>query len=350
MAIEGPILSVCIPAYGRPDGLANLLASIDETDDLEIVVSEDDSPRRSDIRRVVANAGFPISYFENSTNLGYDANVRRLVELARGEFVIFMGDDDAFLPGGIGVLKLALRRSTNFDFVLRTYVVEHAKGRETFRYAPTSCELEAGTASATWLFKRCVVLGGFTIRRKRAVELATSDLDGSLLYQVYLMCGSALFSPSLYLSDPIVLVSQSYRGHKAAFGTSAAEERKYEPGDISHSNSIAFTNSFFEVANYVDQKFAVEISKDIVKQLASYSYPFLSIQRWRGRSSFWGYVRKLARETPLSRSPYFWFYAVVLLVFGESFCDKTIRLIKRVLGHTPNLDTFPRSLPPLAAD
>jgi len=49
---------------------------------------------------------------------------------------------------------------------------------------------------------------------------------------------------------------------------------------------------------------------------------------------------KFARELykiGLGGTPYFYIYVVGLLVFGEAFCDNLIRLVKKNLGHTPQL-------------
>ena len=49
-----PILSICIPCYNRPEKLCILLNSIDcFKDEIEIVICEDNSPKRKEIRNIV---------------------------------------------------------------------------------------------------------------------------------------------------------------------------------------------------------------------------------------------------------------------------------------------------------
>ena len=100
-------LSICIPSYNRPLELRRLLDSVDSVqyaDEIEIVIQEDHAPLRNEVREQVeqyqTHAKFPVSYYENETNCGYDKNLRTVAEGARGEYVIYMGDDDVFLPGG----------------------------------------------------------------------------------------------------------------------------------------------------------------------------------------------------------------------------------------------------------
>ncbi len=87
------LFSVCIPAYNRPHYLGSLLDSIfaQEFHDFEIVICEDKSPQRNQIAAVVRQyqSRYPemLRYFENEENLGYDANVRTLVQKASGKSV-----------------------------------------------------------------------------------------------------------------------------------------------------------------------------------------------------------------------------------------------------------------------
>src|ERR1700759_4001594 len=92
MAPERKRFSVCIPAYNRAGHLSALLDSVfaQEYQNFELVICEDDSSQTNQITEIVAGYSrrYPnmILYFENSANLGYDANIRNLVAKAVGEF------------------------------------------------------------------------------------------------------------------------------------------------------------------------------------------------------------------------------------------------------------------------
>lgn len=51
------LISICIPSYNRPEDLKILLESVDSKQIglFEVVICEDDSPKRKDIRDMVAN-------------------------------------------------------------------------------------------------------------------------------------------------------------------------------------------------------------------------------------------------------------------------------------------------------
>lgn len=338
-----PFLSICIPSYNRPRQLTELLASIDcNPGDIEIVICEDGAPKRAEVRervmKVQAESKYRIHYHENETNLGFDGNLRRLVERSGGEYILFMGDDDLFVPGMLEPYIAFLKQNRDKKYVLRAYLTVHPNGRtEHFRYLPDTTSLPAGEETVAWLFKRSVTICGFTIDRAEALRHATTNLDGTLLYQVYLMAQVCLEHESAYCDIPVAHAVQSFREDKPMFGNSAAEKGRYTPGTVSHDNSINFSAAYFEVTSYLDRLHGTHLTERVRVDLSKYSYPFLSIQRKRGIRSFLQYAGRLEKELDFGCTPYFYVYKWALVLFGETLCDRSIMLIKRLVGHTPHL-------------
>ena len=337
-----PFISICIPSYNRSRELCNLLASVDCVPaEIEIVICEDFAPNRDEVRaNVTSFAGsstYSVHYHENSTNLGFDGNLRRLVDCAAGEYIMFMGDDDLFVPGALDEFIDFLKQHRDKPYVLRSYLTVHPDGRtEYFRYLPKSQVLTAGEETVAWLFKRSVSLCGFTISREMAQSFATSELDGTLLYQIYLMAQVCLKHDSIYCDIPITHAVQTFRDDKPMFGNSEAEKSRFTPGTVSHDNSINFTKAYFEVTAYLDKQYGTNLTQRVRVDLSKYSYPFLSIQRKRGIGSFLHYANRLENEVGFGCTGYFHLYKWALVLFGERTCDRLIGAIKRTLGHTPN--------------
>lgn len=336
------LLSICIPAYNRPEELGKLLESIDcEHQDIEVVIIEDCSPERVQIREVVEafklKTLYSVNYSENVSNLGFDGNLRALSLAAIGHFILFMGDDDLFVPGALNRYLAFLTEHNEFKYILRSYNMLHEDGSiERFKYFDSDKELPPGQTSVAWLFKRSVTICGFTINRKEAVRYATSELDGTLLYQVYLMSQVCMVNPSIYSDIPIAQAGQSFRKDKPMFGNAVAERSRFIPGRVSEDNSINFTKAYFEVAAYLDSIHKTDLVEQIRIVLSKYSYPFLSIQRKRGVFDFLKYARRLELECGFGKTVYFHIYKWALVAFGESFCDDTIRFLKKINGNTPN--------------
>jgi len=336
------LISICIPSYNRPYELKRLLESIDcSSNDIEIVICEDKSPLRNQIRDVVKiyskTSSYRINYIENINNLGFDANVRNLIDLAKGDFVLFMGDDDRFYPNALDQYINFVRDNSHAGYILRSYYSEHPNGvLELFKYLPKSKTLEPTISNCSFLYKRTVSIAGITFKRKKAVKFSTSRFDGTLLYQLYILLEISYKLPSVYCDIPFTIVAQTFRLDKPYFGTSKSET-KFTVGKVTPENSIAFIKGFFEISEYFDVIHNEKLSDLIRLDLSKYSYPILSIQRKNGFIKFIKYSINLGRETKINNSFYYYIYTFALLFFGEKICDKVIIYIKNVLGYTPNL-------------
>ncbi len=336
------LLSICIPSYNRPQQVINLLNSIDcASDRVEIIICEDNSPKRNMIRDAVnafiSKSIYHVRYFENETNFGFDGNLRRLIEHAQGHFVLFMGDDDLFVPNALDLYLQFLLKNLDKKYVLRSYLTVHPDGKtEQFRYLPRISTIPLGVVSVAWIFKRCVTICGFTISRDDALKFSTCELDGTLLYQVYLMAQVCLFNDSVYYDLPFVRAVQSFRKNEPNFGASESERNRYTPGSISQDNSVNFTQAYFEVTEYLDRQHGTQLTEMVRRNLSKYSYPFLSIQRKHGVVAFLKYAKRLELEAGFGCTFYFYIYKWALVVLGEAACDRIIIHIKNVVGHTPD--------------
>lgn len=99
-----PKVSICVPAYGNPEGIRRLLASIKEQDftDYEVVLT-DDSPDDS-VKAAALSAGMEgLHYHKNETRLGATGNWNEAVRRAKGEYIKMMHHDDWFSrPDSLG--------------------------------------------------------------------------------------------------------------------------------------------------------------------------------------------------------------------------------------------------------
>lgn len=337
------LLSICIPSYNRPNQLGCLLASIDACPgDIEIVIGEDCAPGRVQVGNIVrafeSHSPYPVTYHENEQNLGFDGNLRKLISRAQGEFVLFMGDDDLFMAGKLDLFIDFIIANRNVSYILRSYYGRHPDGSlEQFKYLPATRRFAPGVDTCVFLFKRTVSIAGVAFKRARALDYATDRFDGTLLYQLYLVAEIALHDPTIYCDIPVAIAIQSFRLDNPQFGAASAEQGKFKPGKVTTQNSVNFTKGFFVISKYIDEKYGLDTTTLIRRDLSKYAYPFLSIQRKRGRREFLKYVIQLARETRLNQTWHYYFYSTALWLVGEKLCDKGIVWAKRLIGHTPRL-------------
>ena len=336
----GPMFSVCIPAYNRASLLAPLLDSIlaQDAEDFEVLICEDGSPERAAITRVVAQyqlrAPGRIRYECNPVNLGYDGNIRRLVELAQGQFCLFMGNDDLLCPGALKAVAAAIQAHPDAGVVVRSYAsfdADPAQPKQVFRYFPERLALAPGAQAVFTAYRRSVVISGMVIHRASALAQTTTAFDGSLLYQLYLV-GMVLATRSVVFVPEIIALRRD--GTPPDFGHSEAERGKFVPHDQTPESSVHFMRGMLAIAEHVGRATGLDVFRNIRADIGNYAYPILAIQARRPLGQFLRYGLQLA-GLGLWRYPLFHLYFVALLVIGPDHSDSLITTIKRRLGHTP---------------
>lgn len=337
---QRPLLTVCIPAYNRAGLLAPLLESILSQDfqDFDVLICEDGSPERvaiaAEVQRFQKTHAGRIHYEENAVNLGYDGNIRRLVERAHGQYCVFMGNDDLLCAGALASIAASIQRQPDCGVVVRTYASFEGSPdqfKQVFRYFPQEHILPAGAQAVSTAYRRSVVISGMVIHRDAAIAVATDRFDGTLLYQLYLV-GMVLAQSSVVFVPQIIALRRD--GTPPDFGNSASERGKFVPHDQTPESSIHFMQGMLAIAQYVGAATQLDVYSTIRADIGNYAYPILSIQAKRPLHVFVKYGLALAK-LGLWRSPLFHVYFATLLMIGPDRADCVINNIKRRLGHTP---------------
>ncbi len=107
-----PLVSIGIPTYNRPVGLARTLKYITQQTykNLEILVSDNCSPD-PEVQQVVARfcAGDSrVKYFRQEENLGPSQNFQFVLQRATADYFMWAADDDHWEPGFIAALVTLL--------------------------------------------------------------------------------------------------------------------------------------------------------------------------------------------------------------------------------------------------
>lgn len=327
------LISICIPSYNRPKELDRLLNSIDNTNKLliQIVICEDKAPKRKDVRVVVENfkteTSYSVKYVENVENLGHGANFRECIKKADGEFIVFMGDDDMFIPEMLDEYCIFLKQNKHCGYILRSSRQLLNNGKyEYFRYFSKNRFFQPGLDAYTQLFLKSVFMSGFTIKRSLVKDINIDSLDDTLLFQLYLLAEVCLHYPSAYCNTPIV---QGIGDGVSYFGTNEKEKDLYTPGKMV-TNNLNFINGFLKITTYIDNKYKLKSTEIIKIEMSKYSFPLMSMERSFGKKHFKEHCRKL-KKMGLGSTLHFNLYYFGLLIFGEKFCKHIILLIKKIL-------------------
>ena len=340
-----PVISVCIPAYNRSNVLSDLLDSIvtQQFSGYEILICEDMSPERKVIGEIVRGymRRYPslIRYIENENNLGYDGNIRHLIDMARGEYCFFMGNDDIMCQNALECVASAVKRYPDVGVVLRSYAAfdgEPENVVQKFQYFPDERFFPAGAATIATVYRRSVVIPGLVLHRKSAQRFASNRFDGTLLYQLYLVANILVEKNAVFLPDILAL----YRnGGVPDFGNAEAEQGCFVPNEQTPESSVHFVKGLLSIAAFVEKEREVSIYQSILHDVGNYSLPILDVQRERPLPVFIRYAYELSR-LGLWRSPMFYVYFLLLLVLGKQNVWLLVRCIKKMVGYTPSIGSF----------
>lgn len=338
--MEEKLISICIPSYNRPAEIRRLLESIDttHTDKIEIVICEDKAPKREEVRQQVTEfketTKYVVDYIENEVNCGYDNNLRNLIRAAKGHFIMFMGDDDLFIPGAFDKFYAFAEKHLNCGYILRSYRNNYANGSyQDFQYFSDDKEFSPSDETYMWMFDRSVFVSGFTIRRDYALDFETEEFDSSLLYQLYLLAEVCRIYPSAYFHT---LLTQAIEGGIPYFGSSESEKGVYTPGIITVTNSVNFMKWYKTIIDYMAKKYDNDSNVKLLHEMSKYSYGFMKEQRNKGIKVFTQYCKEL-KKIGYASSIYFYIYYIGLVLFNIRGCDKIITIIKKNVGHRPQL-------------
>ena len=148
------LVTIGITTYRR---LTYLQEAVDSAlaqsfDDYEILISQNPHPD-SEVRERVqewcldqVDRNPKIRYQLNEENLGVSGNMNAIADAARGEFLIFIGDDDRLLPDGLA--HLAANVSDDVDIVFANHKVIDDSGSEDVQLT-TDMEARFGRANLT---------------------------------------------------------------------------------------------------------------------------------------------------------------------------------------------------------
>lgn len=123
-----PEFSVCIPAYkGRflDECIRSILGQT--VADFELIILNDCSPEP--VKAIVGGFDDPrIRYYENTRNVGgvkLTDNWNRCLELAQGEYIVMMGDDDRMDPAYLETFSVLIKNYAGLDvYHCRSMVID----------------------------------------------------------------------------------------------------------------------------------------------------------------------------------------------------------------------------------
>jgi len=131
-------LSICIPTFNRANALERTLEMLKGElqgieGEVEVCISDNGSTDGTVDLLARWGKRLPLVYSRNKTNLGFDINLIRSADLAKGTFIWFMGDDDRIIPGTVRRL-LADVKSCSGKKVGAIFVTHILRSKKVFKF------------------------------------------------------------------------------------------------------------------------------------------------------------------------------------------------------------------------
>lgn len=277
---ESPLLSICVTSYNRVNELYRCLKSIDtiNSNDIEIVVSEDCSPKKDGIKKIVdkfkQEVVFNVIFNSNIENLGYDQNLGKLITLSTGDYLLFISDDDMFLHGGIDKLIFFLKRN-NFAVAFTPYF--HRKTKRMHRNYTKSFHIKKGINGVKAHVFDSILFSGLIFRRENLSTYNSEKFKNLIYSQVYLVCTQLYENGGEYID---IAVIDCVEDGVNAFGVNASgEKNEIMANRSSPLSNLEYHKPLIKVIKIFDSENSENLINSFSKQYSLRSYTGMSIAR-----------------------------------------------------------------------
>lgn len=330
--MSSPFLSICITSYKRLKELERCLHSIDakDVDNIEIIVSEDHSPQRGEIKTLVdkfaEQSPYCVVFNSNEVNLGYDNNLKKLIDLSSGEYIMFLSDDDCLFEG---VLDKIISRLKSQKPALLFSPFYYGPTKAYRRIYSHSFAISKGKESASKYVYDAILFSGLTFRREFIKDYDATRFKNLNYFQVYLFLSTIYKYGAYYLH---VKTINSVSDGENAYGTvdSAGKNNNLLADRDSIFSNLEFNKGLVKAISIFDEDNGLDTLADFSKQYSIRSYGGLSRARRHGIHTFKEYWEKL-NEVGVPITGVGKAYYCLLLVFGSKISDKAMELPKKIL-------------------
>ena len=239
--------SICIPSYNRPKQLERLLSSIQLNSKLkfEVLIIDDCSPKQKEISKCVLEAQHlkqVIKYIPLKKNIGYDENALKLINNAKGDYLIFVADDDVINSQYLERTIFFMSKS-NAKLGVTAYQLAESKNIGRVFGNSTFSKLISKKDFVKCIYN-CVFLSGIIVSRKYIKSLNISNMKGMIYSQVLWSVLIASSQGIAYIKYPLVTI---FADGPVGWGTNSGEpENKFLADRKNLLSPIYYHKAFFK--------------------------------------------------------------------------------------------------------
>lgn len=323
-------LSICITSYNRCIELERTLTSIDiikYSKNIEIIISEDNSPKKKLIEDIVTSfkkkSKYTVIFNTNESNLGYDRNLEKLISLSNGDYILFISDDDSFVPNSLDqFIDYVTTHEDSLYF--QPFVNENNNIKRKYS---KSFKKNGGINSCRYIYES-ILFSGLTFKREKIKDINAVQFVNSNYFQVYLFLEIAFKYGISYVN--IILIKCNGDGENG-FGISESSEKNvFLANRKSPLSNLEFHKGLIKVIRIFDKNNNTDIHSQFSKEYSKRSIGGLIQAKKYGNSLFLEYQRKI-KSLDINLSYIFYFYVFILRFLGFNFTRIFINVIKAIV-------------------
>jgi glycosyltransferase involved in cell wall biosynthesis len=213
------VLSIAIPTYNRAKWLqlclAQLLPQVAAAgNSVEVTIYDNASPdNTSQVIQSFVEQGFPLSYLCNTENIGSDRNIAQCFNLAKGRYVLILGDDDAFLDGTLQKIMTLLGDGDFGAVFLSAYGYDSDFLKEQpIQFFPDKKVYRDANEFIKKCFISATFISSLIINKSSCRDLDANKFVGTSLVQTYLFYEAVLSCPlNVYESEYLLAAKRIER-------------------------------------------------------------------------------------------------------------------------------------------
>ena len=191
------MISVCVPTYERPEMLSQLAHTflVQDFPGRELCIADDSHTHTTEQLFATRLKHPSIHYVRNPETLGFAGNLQRVLQIARGDVVVILGDDD--LLASVGALReyaavFEKHPGVHFAYSNLVQVDEELKCTLIYPYFSATTLVPPGAQALESLFLRSILITGIALRRSSALEAFYPK--GNVLFPQVELVGRLLLS------------------------------------------------------------------------------------------------------------------------------------------------------------
>lgn len=326
-------ISICITSYNRPEQLKRCLESIKTKypGEIEVIVGEDRSPKWKEITSIVDkhknNTNVSTSLLVNDENIGYDLNFYNLIKKSTGKYLLFITDDDAFLPSAIDCVIERLKEE-DISAAFTPYL--NRDNGLLSRVYDNDFKIKPGIISVERHFYNSILLSGLIFKREAIPDYDSLALKGLIYSQVFIFISILYEFGGGYINIPLI----DYIGDGSnGFGTNAAEEKNSLLADRMHYlSNLEYNKRLVVVINLFDKNYGTALLNSMSKTYSLRTIVGLCYARGFGLSAMQEYKNELSKVGfKLGPLPVIYYY--IIMIFGINITSMALQFGKFIVSN-----------------